>query len=677
MVDISVIVPVYNAETTIERCLTSVVRQSIGADRIELLVVDDGSIDATPAELSRLAAQHPVITVLTIDHRGKPAAARNTGIERARGRFLYFLDADDWLGEETLERMLTLAERGGADIVLGKIVGVGGRRPATSMFRETVTRGNIFDTHAYRNQVVFKLFRRDLIDRLGLRFDEEAGYGEDIIFVSAAYLAAPDSIAIVADYDCYYWTRAQGDQQELSRTYQAPDRVTNIVEPVRRIRAADLDQAQRDVLVARHIKDVVGFLRRWVGVQGVPAAESAFDRIAAELSPVLTDGALLQCDPYERLSAVLLTKHRRDLLAELYTSDLVSDRAAQVTFSSAGRFYADLPHLRDPDAGVPDLVYDVTDSLDASAALESAFKDEEDFALTGRMEVPGLPVKEMEFHLMLARRDGSEEVELPVTTLSYAAFDLLTWRARIPVTTCDDGSILTPGVWDVSLVGRIREATVRARLHGGDLGSHRVPAPAFEEYLPGYGLYEAEMYSTSRGHYVAIGVAGRHRTPARAYLSGVTWHDDSAQLVGGGWSGRDSTMPLTVSLVLSQRGTSQEIELPTTPTDFPPLLDPPAARAPQSPDGGAASPASETPWAPPVPDWAIGFTATFTAELREGLEGTWDCYLRLRRGRDLRDIRVSAPTYATSADLQPLTRKAKALHCSPYITGKRNVSLRL
>lgn len=432
MVDISVIVPVYNAETTIERCLTSVVRQSIGVDRIELIVVDDGSIDATPAELGRLAALHPVITVLTIDHRGKPAAARNTGIEHARGRFLYFLDADDWLGEETLERTLTLAERGGTDIVLGKIVGVGGRRPATSMFRETVALGNIFDTHAYRNQVVFKLFRRALIDRLDLRFDEEAGYGEDIIFVSTAYLAAPASIGIVSDYDCYYWTRAQGDQQELSRTYEAPERVTNIIEPVRRIRAADLDQSQRDVLVSRHIKDVVGFLRRWVGVQGVPAAESAFDRIAAELSPVLTDGALLECDPFERLSAVLVTKHRRDLLAEIYTSDLASDHPAQAKFSSAGRFYADLPHLRDPDVGIPDLVYDVTDSLDGSATLESAFRDEEDFALTGRIEVPGLPVRDMEFHLLLARRDSTEEVELPVTTLSYAGFDVQTWRARIP-----------------------------------------------------------------------------------------------------------------------------------------------------------------------------------------------------------------------------------------------------
>ncbi|WP_328634258.1 glycosyltransferase family 2 protein [Streptomyces sp. NBC_00356] len=677
MVDISVIVPVYNAETTIERCITSVVRQSIGVDRIELIVVDDGSIDATPAELGRLAALHPVITVLTIDHRGKPAAARNTGIEHARGRFLYFLDADDWLGEETLERTLTLAERGGADIVLGKIVGVGGRRPATSMFRETVALGNIFDTHAYRNQVVFKLFRRALIDRLDLRFDEEAGYGEDIIFVSTAYLAAPASIGIVSDYDCYYWTRAQGDQQELSRTYEAPERVTNIIEPVRRIRAADLDQSQRDVLVSRHIKDVVGFLRRWVGVQGVPAAESAFDRIAAELSPVLTDGALLECDPFERLSAVLVTKHRRDLLAEIYTSDLASDHPAQAKFSSAGRFYADLPHLRDPDVGIPDLVYDVTDSLDGSATLESAFRDEEDFALTGRIEVPGLPVRDMEFHLLLARRDSTEEVELPVTTLSYAGFDVQTWRARIPLTTCNDGSILTPGTWDASLVGQLGEAVVRARLHAGDLGSHRVPTPLHSEPLPGYGLYEAEMYSTSRGHYVGIGVAGRHRTPARAYLSGVTWHDDSAQFVGGGWSSRDSTMPLAANLVLSQRGTSREIELPTTRTDFPPLLVPPAARVPQSPDGGADRPAPETPWAPPVPDWAIGFTATLTAELREGLEGTWDCYLRLRRGRELRDIRVAAPTYATSTDLQPLTRRAKALHCSPYVTGKRNASLRL
>jgi glycosyltransferase involved in cell wall biosynthesis len=94
---ISVIVPAYNAATTIDRCLDAVAQQTAPREGYEILVVDDGSADETCIRVT----QHRGVSLLTQDHAG-PAAARNRGVERARGEIVLFTDADcapapDWI----------------------------------------------------------------------------------------------------------------------------------------------------------------------------------------------------------------------------------------------------------------------------------------------------------------------------------------------------------------------------------------------------------------------------------------------------------------------------------------------------------------------------------------------------------------------------------------------------
>ena len=95
--DVSVIIPAYNGMPYFIRCIESVVAQTLGLDRMEVVVVDDGSSDGTGEEADRWAEKHPgVFRVLHEEGSGGPAKPRNTGLDVATGRYVFFLDADDY-----------------------------------------------------------------------------------------------------------------------------------------------------------------------------------------------------------------------------------------------------------------------------------------------------------------------------------------------------------------------------------------------------------------------------------------------------------------------------------------------------------------------------------------------------------------------------------------------------
>lgn len=110
---ISVIVPMYNAERYIGKCLESVVRQTY--PELEILVIDDGSVDKGPGICGKLAERDGRIQVLRQENQGV-SAARNTGLDRACGEYVFFLDSDDAIHPRLLEEMLGRAEGWGAQL---------------------------------------------------------------------------------------------------------------------------------------------------------------------------------------------------------------------------------------------------------------------------------------------------------------------------------------------------------------------------------------------------------------------------------------------------------------------------------------------------------------------------------------------------------------------------------
>lgn len=206
MIKVSVIVPVYNGGRYLDDCAPSLLEQSLGPDAYEVIYVDDGSTDDSRARLDKLAAAHPHVRVTTIENSGWPGKPRNTGIELARGEFLHFVDQDDLLGAEALERMYDLAARNHSDVVLGKLSST--MVWPRSVFKRTVESCTADNFQLMETLTPHKMFRRSFVLEHGLRFPEGPWIFEDMPFVIAAYIKA-ERISVLGDYPCYYWLRRE------------------------------------------------------------------------------------------------------------------------------------------------------------------------------------------------------------------------------------------------------------------------------------------------------------------------------------------------------------------------------------------------------------------------------------------------------------------------------------
>ncbi|MFB9627007.1 glycosyltransferase family 2 protein [Nonomuraea helvata] len=248
----SVVIPAHNCRAYLDRCLTSALVQRV---KKEIVVVDDGSTDGSGELLDLYATYHKdSIKVVHIECSGGAGRPRNVGIEHATGRYVFFCDADDYLGPEALERMVAMADRNGSDIVLGKIVGHGRRAPV-SMFQQSANRVGLGDSNVYNSLCCFKLFRREMLERHRIRFGEGMLVGEDIVFTVHAYCHAR-VISVVADYDCYHLvSRPDGSsimQQKGSRDPLAW--LAMIRRPIRLMAEHVEPGPLRDHLLRRHFR---------------------------------------------------------------------------------------------------------------------------------------------------------------------------------------------------------------------------------------------------------------------------------------------------------------------------------------------------------------------------------------------------------------------------------------
>lgn len=204
-VKVSVIVPVYNPGIYIEDCISSLQRQSLPPEEYEVIFVDDGSTDETPSRLDALAAEDPRMKVIHQENSGWSGKPRNVGIEASRGEFVMFVDNDDYLGDEALERMYDYGVANGADVVVGKMAGKG-RGVPVELFRRNHPRATVENAPLIDSLTPHKMFRRAFLDRIGLRFPEGRRRLEDHVFIAEAYLRA-ENVSVLSDYVCYYHLR--------------------------------------------------------------------------------------------------------------------------------------------------------------------------------------------------------------------------------------------------------------------------------------------------------------------------------------------------------------------------------------------------------------------------------------------------------------------------------------
>lgn len=248
-VDVSIVIPAYNVETRIAKGLDSILSQTYPRERMQVVVTDDCSSDGTWGVIQDYAMRYP--DLFDIDKleapSGSPSQPRNRGIERAKGKYIFFLDADDRLGPEAVERMLDHAVEWDSDVLLVKLIGENGRKTPRSMFTHNQPVADLRHSKVCWTFAPLKLFRRELI--ADMKFPDDMP--EDIPFVLEAYLRSK-VISVAADYD-YYHVSFDSEREHASVTsWDDPHSNIRIYEMVLRlIGKYGLDYSELDVLQKR------------------------------------------------------------------------------------------------------------------------------------------------------------------------------------------------------------------------------------------------------------------------------------------------------------------------------------------------------------------------------------------------------------------------------------------
>ena len=202
----SIVIPVYNAKASLERCVDSWLCQT--RKDLEIILVDDGSSDGSKELCDRLAKNHSGTCVRVIHQANSGvSAARNAGIRAAEGEFLLFTDSDDYVEPDYLEKMAVLQESSDADLVLcgyhhlydgADIVKVPGETHVSAMaefqqeFLELYKKSDL-------NMPWNKLYRKALA---GV-FDTSLSLGEDLLF-NLEYLSKCRRVAVLGEPLCWY-----------------------------------------------------------------------------------------------------------------------------------------------------------------------------------------------------------------------------------------------------------------------------------------------------------------------------------------------------------------------------------------------------------------------------------------------------------------------------------------
>lgn len=210
---ISIIVPIHNAEFTLERCLQSIRKQSY--PNMEILLIDDGSTDAGRAICQRYTETDRRFRLFLQDNKGV-SAARNLGLEKAAGTYVLFVDSDDSLKENYVKRLWEILNAESVDLVVCDYQQESGKteerdishyaaRPGTYGRKDYIDRISRCPGAHYFGVLWNKIYRVDLLKKKQMRFHPELSMGEDFVF-NMEYISLVDRICVIEDklyiYSC-------------------------------------------------------------------------------------------------------------------------------------------------------------------------------------------------------------------------------------------------------------------------------------------------------------------------------------------------------------------------------------------------------------------------------------------------------------------------------------------
>lgn len=224
---LSIIIPVYNTERWLRRCLDSCVNQEdVSAGNYEIIAVNDGSTDGSGVIIDEYSSAYPeLVDIIHQENKGL-AVARNRGMQQARGEYLWFVDSDDWVTPSAVKRILD-ATAGKPDGVAISYQVVFDDRQSRDVIMEQVATGVELLRRCNHNPAQFCIFRRQFLEQNGLRF-LEGHFHEDVEFSSRAkYLAG--NINTISEPLYFFYQRPVS----ISRGNKSPKRAFDCIDVCR------------------------------------------------------------------------------------------------------------------------------------------------------------------------------------------------------------------------------------------------------------------------------------------------------------------------------------------------------------------------------------------------------------------------------------------------------------
>lgn len=203
---VSVIVPFYNCEKYFEKCLTSLVNQTL--KDIEIICVDDGSVDNSLEIARKFAVDDSRIKIIQQKNL-KQGAARNAGVCVAQGEYIGFIDSDDWVDLDYFEKLYTTAKKYDSDIALADVIRIGNGK---SKRRFNITEEKFYTSLQDKMDInkqwkegcpTNKLYRKSLLDKYDIKFPEGVYYEDKIYTTKALYFA--NGVVTVPNILYFYW----------------------------------------------------------------------------------------------------------------------------------------------------------------------------------------------------------------------------------------------------------------------------------------------------------------------------------------------------------------------------------------------------------------------------------------------------------------------------------------
>ncbi|MFH9211111.1 bifunctional glycosyltransferase/CDP-glycerol:glycerophosphate glycerophosphotransferase [Streptomyces globisporus] len=476
---LSVVVPVHNVEAYLEDCLRSVAEQTL--DAIEVVMVDDGSTDASGRIAAEFAARDERFRLVRQPNAGL-SAARNTGVRHTTPTvpYLAFADSDDIVVHDAYERMTAVLESSGSDLVTGNVWRLTGQGRQQAWQYRWLT-GPQSRTHITRDQRLLadrvawnKVFRRSFWDAHGFAFPEGRLYEDTPVMIPAHYLAG--SVDVLAEH-VYYWRVREGSiTRRRTDVTGVRDRIAACEQVSAFLGGRDADQ--RRAYDASCLRDDFGYF-----LDGLPMGGETYRAAFLEGAGAFVDRAgpeVLAGLPVELRIKWQLVRERRlaDLLAVL-AFERANGAGTFAVEGLPGRRRAVYPGVRGASARLAR-----TDIPAVARLLEARWGADGKLRLRGYAYLRNLPAgsphRRLTVGMVRAERERAvrpvpvRSVPAPEATVNsgqelhgydHAGFEMVLDPDRLPATAEGGG-------WLVGLVlaapGTVRRVAVRAQDAGAD-----------------------------------------------------------------------------------------------------------------------------------------------------------------------------------------------------------------